>query len=128
MKFRRELFLLFALPYLNGCETLTSRADVLCTMEARPALQVNAVDAQTGKSILSGATVIVQDGQFVDSVQVSDSMAGSIGLAHERSGRYEVIIRKSGYKSWSQKEVQVKKGECHVEPVKVEARLEKQSN
>lgn len=127
MKCRKELLLLFALPYLNGCTILSSQANGMCTMEARPALQVSVVDARTGNSILNGATVIAREAQFVDSVQVKDWMTPSIGLAHERSGKYKVIVQKPGYKTWSVEGIKVKKGECHVEPVKIEAQLEKES-
>ncbi len=51
------------------------------------------------------------------SATVSDAAAG------ERAGTYDVTIRRPGYSSFSQTGVVVTKNECHVNPVRLEARL-----
>ena len=94
-------------------------------MEGVPAVQVQVVDAQTGKSLLVRSTIRVQDGAYVDSATPTDPAISAVNLAYERSGNYKVQVDRAGYYPWQQENVRVRKGECHVQTVKLEARLRK---
>lgn len=100
---------------------------VACTLEARPGVRVTIQDSVTGASAASGATVMVTEGTFRDSVTVpagrTDLDAVAVGAAYERAGSYTATVRKSGYLDWARSAVTVTSGECHVNTVSVVAKL-----
>jgi hypothetical protein len=70
---------------------------VICTMEARPALQVS-LEGENGAPLptLDGVKVIARSGAYADTAVVLPGMT-SFSLAHERPGTYEIEIRAPGY-------------------------------
>lgn len=77
-------------------------------------------DASTGSPAAYGATLIVRDGQFADSV--TGAYSGPIEInatlleaALDRPGTYDVTVRKSGFETWSRQDIAVDQGECRVE-------------
>jgi hypothetical protein len=71
-------------------------AGVVCTLEARPALQVNVQD-ENGVSI-DGARVIARMGIYADtSILMPGSGMTSFSLAHERSGTFDIEASAPGF-------------------------------
>ena len=124
MRGRSGLSLICATGLLQGCQLLNFQPR-LCTMEGRPAVHVQVADAQTGESLLVQSTIRVQDGAYVDSATPTDPAISAVNLAYERSGNYIVQVDRAGYHPWKQENVRVRKGECHVQTVKLEAKLRK---
>lgn len=115
-------------PLLAACPQ-NPFEDTVCTMEARPALRVVAIDARSGAPFEGGFTVVARAGAHVDSVTIPESPqwwdpAWGVTLAPERAGRYDVSVRKDGFAEWRKNGVEVTRDECHVRTVKLEARLE----
>ena len=101
----------------------------MCTTEYVYGLNVQVQDSLTGAWIASGSTLIVRDGNFEDSVTapVDRPHADDYPLvaAGERPGTYEVVVRREGYQPWRLNEVKVRGGTCHVERVRLVARLQR---
>lgn len=95
------------------------QSDVVCTMEARPALTVTALDAQTGTRV-RGATVRATTGDFSENLAEFD---GQYSGAHEREGTYTIVISHPDYQQWQRAGIVVGRDECHVITEQVEARL-----
>jgi hypothetical protein len=99
-----------------------------CTTEYRFGLGVQLQDSITGQFIASGARLILRDGEYVDTVQAPanrpdvDSLA--IPAAGERPGVYTLTVQKPGYREWTRFRVRVTADRCHVQPVRVTARLQ----
>ncbi|HEX7243420.1 MAG TPA: carboxypeptidase-like regulatory domain-containing protein [Longimicrobiaceae bacterium] len=113
-------------PLLTACPE-NPIGGYVCTTDIRPAVMVRLADARTGAALeANGATLTVRDGAFVDSVHVGHQFPEHImgGVAWERPGRYDVTVRKPGYREWEARGVRVQKDECHVRTVTLEARLE----
>jgi hypothetical protein len=72
---------------------------VICTLEARPALQVS-LEGENGAPLptLDGVKVIARSAGYADTAVVLPGMT-SFSLAHERPGMYEIEIRAPGYTS-----------------------------
>lgn len=124
----RSAALAALVPLLAACPE-NPFEDVVCTMEARPALHVVAHDARTGTPLNGGYTVVARTGSLVDSVTVPENAphwdpAWGASLAHEQAGRYEVTVRRAGYAEWKRSGIEVERDECHVRTVRVDAQLQ----
>jgi hypothetical protein len=85
-------------------------------------------DSLTNAGIASGASLVVREGFFKDSVafpsgrpDLNDLNLWAVG---ERAGIYQVTVSKPGYATWVQSNVRVTKGVCHVITVTLTARLQ----
>jgi hypothetical protein len=109
---------------LAGC----SRDDVeMCTMELRPSIDVEVRDSVTGAPIAAQASAVARWKAFVDTLHPARVEGGAtISLAGipDRPGRYTLTIEAPGYQTWEKTGVVVRKGKCHVETVKLVARLQ----
>ena len=92
-------------------------------------LEITVVDSQTGAPAAAGAVLLTYDlergAQPVDSVAASadtDVLRG----ADDRPGRYRVVVRKAGYRDWSDPDVIVNDGCPAIETVRLTARLTRQ--
>ena len=101
--------------------------DVVCTLDFRYGLTIYVRDAVTGAGIADGATVVVRDGSFVDSLTTpfpgSPPGNGSFASAGERAGTYSVTVRRSGYQTWFANGIVVTADQCHVIGKEVVAQL-----
>ena len=95
-----------------------------CTTEAAPAVSVTVRDSATNALVGRGARIIARDGEFADTADFSNEYDGPYGLAHERTGSYDVTVDQQGYRVWSRAGVNVTRGECHVRTVSITARLQ----
>lgn len=124
MRCRSGLWLIVATGLLQGCQLFNFQPK-LCSMEALPALRVHVVDAETGKSLLMQSTIRIQDGDYADSATPTEPAISAVNLAYERSGNYKVQVERTGYHPWKQENIRVRKGECHVQTIELEAKLRK---
>lgn len=101
-----------------------------CTAEYRYGLGIQVQDSVTGQFIASGARLIVRDGAFVETMQAPanrpDVDSLPIPAAGERPGVYTLTVQKPGYREWRTSGVKVTADRCHVQPVRVLARLQPQ--
>ncbi len=93
----------------------------LCTLEARPGLEVEVRDSITRAPAGENASVIATEGAYEETMQVFDGLTFS-GL-YERRGSYSVSVQKAGYKQ-QQQEIRVTGNECHVKTVDLQVNLE----
>jgi hypothetical protein len=88
-------------------------------MEARSALLVTVLDAQTGARV-RGATVRATTGDYAENLAEFD---GQYSGAHERAGTFTVVVSHPDYQQWQRAGITVERDECHVITEAVEARL-----
>src|SRR5262249_25559395 len=76
----------------------TPAPGVICTMEARPALQITVADANGGMlPIGTNLQVTARSSMFADSTMVTtDATNRSYALAYERPGTYQIEINVPG--------------------------------
>ena len=110
-----------AVPLLAGACQLPMNGGTVCTAQFVYGISATVSDAATGADITPGSSLIVREGGYVDSVAAGPG--SFLAAAGERSGTYDVSIRRPGYSSFSQTGVVVTKNECHVNPVGLKARL-----
>jgi hypothetical protein len=110
----------------GGCDFTSAPA--LCTDVALSGILVRVVDSTTaGPAFSDSVSAKVVDGSFVDSLRVASDLAAAFELpfAEERSGVYAVEVRAAGYDTWQLAGVAVTANECHVRPVHLTARLQR---
>jgi hypothetical protein len=111
-----------------GCSGSPESTSPVCTLEFRYGLSVYVNDSLTGTAIASGASLVVRDGAFKDSVSHPSGRpelnAFPLLTAGERAGTYQISVSKPGYLPWSRSSVRITANECHVNPVSVTALLQ----
>jgi hypothetical protein len=119
----RALATLVAAAALGGCggEELLGYG---CAAVVYPAVMVEVRDA-AGAPAAMGAWLVARDGAYADSA-TADVTTGNleIGVALERAGRYDVTVRKAGFKTWTRADVVVTRGLCNVRTAELTAVLE----
>ena len=98
---------------------------VACTMEARPAITVEPVDAATGQSISQQATLIAMTGTYTDTASVHTTGVPTLSAAHERAGTYTVIVKHPEYRDWERSNIVVGRDQCHVQTIRLKAEMQK---
>ena len=82
----------------------------------------------TNTGTASGASLVVREGAYKDSVAFPDARPDlndlNLNAAGERVGTYEVAVSKPGYATWIKSSVRVTKNECHVNTVQLTALLQ----
>ncbi len=81
-----------------------------CTDEGSFAVNVRVVDAATGASRADGATLVVREGAYADSMTGGPGSPPVLAAAPEREGTYEVTVRRAGYRDWTRSGVRVGRG------------------
>ena len=94
---------------------------IACTTQAVAGINVTVVDDATGADLADGATLVLSDGAWTESI--TEAFGGILSGAFEREGTYRVEVTREGYGAWSRTGVVVDADECHVIPVSIEARL-----
>jgi hypothetical protein len=96
-----------------------------CTADFRWGVVVEVRDSVTGAPAADGARLIVRDGAYADtSDQLPFTEPLTLRAAGERGGIYDVTVEKSDYRDWTRTRVRVREDQCHVIPVRLEARLQ----
>ncbi len=97
----------------------------ICTALFAYGITVTVVDSVSGAPAGAGATLVVQDGAYSETITHSATSPDySFSAAGERPGRYSLSVTRSGYKAWSASGVTVTKDACHVKGVAITARLQ----
>lgn len=107
----------------------------VCTLEARPAIQVEVMDSISGEPVRGPVRVVARDGSatyefdsqhvFLPPMADPDTVVfGPFYLAHEQPGTYEVTVEAQGYRLWQRIGVRVREGECHVQTAELTALLQ----
>ena len=118
---RIALSLIWASQALAGCSKKQVAEDqVMCTMEARPALAVVVLDSATGAGLAQAAVAVAREGDFADTLRGTDSIVSG---AHERAGTYRVELSAPGYVDWSRDGIKVDRDVCHVQTAQLRALL-----
>lgn len=91
------------------------------------------LDSANGTGLAPGATVVLEDGAYRDSIVLGlgyplpgDSIFYSTST-YERTGTYTVRVRRPGYALWEREGVRVTRDQCHVVTARVRARLQSSS-
>jgi hypothetical protein len=100
----------------------------VCTADFRPGVVVHVKDSLTGAGAASGASLVVREGFFKDSVAFPNSRPdlndSPLAAAGERGGTYQITVSKPGYATWSQSNVRVTENQCHVNTIQLTALLQ----
>ena len=115
-------------PILIGAAACSGSTSPVCTTEFRPGITVYVNDSLTNAGIASGASLVVRDGSYKDSVAAPDGRpdlnSSPLFAAGERAGVYQVEVTKTGYAGWVKSDVEVTANQCHVNTVTLTARLQ----
>jgi hypothetical protein len=113
---------------LIGAVACSGSTSPVCTLEMRPALAVYVKDSVTRAGVASGASLVVREGSYKDSVAAPNSRPdldnSALLAAGERAGTYQVSVLKPGYATWVQSDVRVTSTKCHVNTVNLTALLQ----
>jgi hypothetical protein len=113
---------------LIGAVACSGSTSPVCTLEFRPGLAVYVKDSVTRAGVASGASLVVREGSYKDSVAAENSRPdldnSPLLAAGERSGTYQVTVLKPGYAAWLQSNVRVTNNKCHVNTVNLTALLQ----
>lgn len=112
---------------LIGAVACSGSTSPVCTDEFRAGLAVYVKDSVTRAGVASGASLVVSEGSYKDSVaglNSPDQDNFPLFAAGERSGTYQVTVLKPGYATWLQSNVRVTSNVCHVNTVTLTALLQ----
>jgi len=127
----RRRYVALLLLLIAACLLYTSRYYILngwherfgaCAVGSYVAVQVEAIDAQTGHSlsfdVARRSTLIVRDGAYADTARLL------AGAAPDRMGTYEVVVRAPGYQEWRTSGVRPARRVCYIKTAAVRAELQ----
>jgi hypothetical protein len=113
---------------LIGAVACSGSTSPVCTQEFRPGIAVYVNDSLTNAGIASGASLVVREGTYKDSVAAPNGRPdldnSPLFAAGERAGTYQVTVTKTGYAGWVKSNVRVTANECHVNTVTLTALLQ----
>lgn len=105
-----------------GCDN-----PVVCTGTEGFAITVQVREASTGEPAALGATLVVREGTYADSmtgtVLPPSPFATQLEAARDRPGTYDVLVRKAGYLTWTRQGVQAQESECGLVGVRFDVNL-----
>jgi len=100
----------------------------VCTMEARPAIDLEIRDSVTSTPIAESAFATVLDGAFGDSLRLCRQTSGGVWISRcgpdERAGTYDVLVLHASHQFWSVHGVRVTRDACHVRTVRLQVRMQ----
>ena len=100
---------------------------VACTANYVFGLTIYVTDSATNTPLVDEqTTVTVRDGDYAETAR-SFGLGFGYHAAGERAGVYSISIERPGYQSWTQSNVPVRGGECHVSGVIINAGLQRTS-
>ncbi|HEX5724585.1 MAG TPA: hypothetical protein VFX98_03920 [Longimicrobiaceae bacterium] len=112
-----------ALLMLGAAACSDDSLGTICLGYVHPSVEVTAQDSVTGQIVTPGASLIIREGAFVDSVMAPPPVT-SIAAGSNRPGTYQVTVRRPGYQVWRREGVRVDDADCGVETVELVARLQ----
>ena len=117
---KKALFAVIPLLALAACAEISD--PVACPAYIPSALQVTVQDSVTGANVTPGATLVLRDGAYADSV-TAPPIVSAVGLGPNRAGTFTLTVRQSGYQTWTKTGIEVEEGQCGARTVDVVARL-----
>lgn len=98
-----------------------------CDTGIVPGIVVEIHHSQTRAPLADSARGFVLEAAYSDSLwphgYANTGQMLSRAAAYERAGTYSVLVTRAGYANWSQGNVRVTRGECHVHTVALVAAL-----
>lgn len=91
-----------------------------CTANAVPGIIATTVDLSTGDTVRTRGTLRLQDGAYSENAVAAPPLYYG---AYERPGTYTVTLQVSGYRDWTATGVVITSDRCHVQTVKLSAKL-----
>lgn len=116
---RLAVFLIVALAATACLDPIGSA----CTTEVAHSIVVEVRDSVTNEPAALGATLLVQTPEGLEPA-AGHGHALLITWGEERSGTFDVTVRKEGYHDWVRRGVPVPSGTCHVQTANLIARLQ----
>lgn len=115
----RRFAIVLATLLVQGCDFPLG----VCTDELVYGIRVTVRDSATGELLGADPTGVLTDGPYRETMESAGP--SSLWGAPERPGTYDIEITADGYRAWNRKgvEVETEWGGCHVETVKLEARM-----
>ena len=96
---------------------------VACNLNLVYGLTIVVTDSTSGAPLGGLETIVeIRDGAYVDTLPPFGPSEYS--GAGERPGTYSVKVQRPGYRVWQGSGIRVREDECHVIPVRVNARLQ----
>lgn len=123
---KRKVLLLFCMPFLLlfGCNDSDDTNPIVCTLEAKAALNVT-VSLDAMSSITSdGITVVATDGDYSETLTVLNENDPIFTGAYERQGNYVLTVSKDGYQTYTSGVISISRDECHVIPQQIHVVLQ----
>jgi hypothetical protein len=117
---------LATLPVLTAAlSAACSSDDYVCTLGVEPAVVVTVWDARTHAPAPPGATGLLREGTYVDTLRRAGGGDAEYWLAgaYERPGTYAVGVRLAGYREWTAGRVRVTGDRCGVVTQRLVAEL-----
>lgn len=113
---------LFSILFLTSCGY-----SGICDDSYQPGIEI-VIKNQNGEFISGDVTAVVFEGNYIDTLtELSSSHSGqvlSLGGAYERPGVYALIIMSDLYATYTDTNIIVRNGDCHVKLVKLDVTLE----
>lgn len=103
-----------------------SPSGLACTAEIRPGILLEIRDSTTDLPAAFEAEVVAQAGTFKDTLRIPGQplpTSSEVVGAFERPGTYSLVVESPKYLPWSRSGVRVTAGPCHVNSVRLTARL-----
>lgn len=113
----------FSLFFLAIC-CCRENDDINCTQEARAGLNVNVRDALTNNYLGEGITVVAQDGNYTEILELINFNPPAFAGAWEREGDYIITVSGEGYVTYVSETITVTSDPCHVIPQTLDVSLQ----
>jgi len=122
------VFLFVIATVFLGCDS--GPGNVNCPGITKPAVEVEVVNATTGRYLAAEAEAVIKDGEYQDTLRhgtvtqsepalIVKTLEGGFG----RPGTYDLSIEHPDYQSWTLRGVEAPSTECGVETQNLEAGL-----
>ncbi|WP_109436134.1 hypothetical protein [Aquimarina sp. AU119] len=120
----RKLLLLISIILLSCNDDDKTEDPVLCTLEARPGLEITVKDAMDDIFLVEGVEVVATDNEYVETLENIIGTNVFVG-AYERKGTYTIVVNKTGYTTSTNGPIIVNEDICHVITESLEVLLRK---
>lgn len=108
----------------STCNNDDDTNNIICTQEAKAALNVTvslgAMNSITG----DGVTVIATDGNYSEVLQYYNQNDPIFSGAYEREGNYIITVSKEGFQTYTSEMITVTSDVCHVIPKQIHVALQ----
>jgi len=90
---------------------------IFCTLEAKAGLNVYVKLGNSSTSTTDGVTIVAKSGNYTETLMpLQNNTNPSFAGAYEKAATYILTVSKSGYKTYTSKQITVDRDCCHVIP------------